>query len=345
MNKLFKKWLALVMIAVFLVSGCGTQNTAGTENVNNDTTAENASFPDELYGETYVVEDALAEPMVPLAGTPVSATMKLPEASGVIVYGGNAKSKGVVVDASNTQYGYVMVKYDGSSAAKKKVIVQGPSGVKYTYNLNKMGAYESFVLSDGDGKYNIGVFENIEGTKYSTLFTQALDVKLENQFTPFLSSNQYVNFTADCAAVKKAAELTGGLNDELAKVQAVYRFVIENITYDKVEAQTVQSGYLPDVDEVLATKTGICFDYAALMASMLRSQNIPTKLVVGYTGSAYHAWISTYTVESGWIEGVIFFDGTTWKLMDPTFASSSKSSDAIMKYIGDGKNYSEKYLY
>ena len=81
------------------------------------------------------------------------------------------------------------------------------------------------------------------------------------------------------------------------------------------------------------------------MSAMLRSQNIPTKLVVGYTGTAYHAWISTYTTKSGWVEGVIFFDGTTWKLMDPTFASSGKSSDAIMKYIGDGKNYTEKYLY
>ena len=81
------------------------------------------------------------------------------------------------------------------------------------------------------------------------------------------------------------------------------------------------------------------------MTAMLRSQNIPTKLVTGYTGSAYHAWISTYTKETGWVEGVIFFDGVSWKLMDPTFASSSNSSDAIMKYIGDGKNYTVKYLY
>ena len=39
------------------------------------------------------------------------------------------------------------------------------------------------------------------------------------------------------------------------------------------------------------------------------------------------------------------FDGKTWQRMDPTFASSGKKSDAIMKYIGDGKNYTVKYLY
>lgn len=45
------------------------------------------------------------------------------------------------------------------------------------------------------------------------------------------------------------------------------------------------------------------------------------------------------------MDGTIYFDGQDWKLMDPTFASSGNSSDAIMSYIGDGTNYSAKYLY
>jgi len=66
---------------------------------------------------------------------------------------------------------------------------------------------------------------------------------------------------------------------------------------------------------------------------------------VGYAGKAYHAWISVWTEDSGWVDGAIFFDGESWQRMDPTFASSGKRSDSIMKYIGDGKNYTEKYLY
>jgi hypothetical protein len=31
--------------------------------------------------------------------------------------------------------------------------------------------------------------------------------------------------------------------------------------------------------------------------------------------------------------------------MDPTFASSGNQSESIMKYIGDGSNYTVKYLY
>ena len=105
------------------------------------------------------------------------------------------------------------------------------------------------------------------------------------------------------------------------------------------------SGYLPVLDTVLKEKKGICFDYAALMTAMLRSQEIPCKLVVGYADEVYHAWISVWTEESGWIDGTIFFDGHAWHRMDPTFASSGNRSDSIMNYIGNGANYSAKYLY
>lgn len=344
MKKYMKKLLAICMIAIYMLTGCGSAQDAAVSSDTEQVT-DNA-FPEELYNETYIVEEALAEQMVPLSGTPTDNTaIHVPVASGVIVYGGDSKSKGVTMDASNTDKGYVMIKCNNSSDAKKKVIVQGPSGVKYTYNLNKKDAFETFILSDGDGKYSIGVYQNVQGTKYSVLFSKQLDVKLSDQFAPFLNPNQYVDYTMDSNTVKMAAQLTTGMTDELQKVQAVYNYVVKNFTYDKQKAQTVQSGYLPVVDQVLAQKKGICFDYASVMTAMLRSQNIPTKLVTGYTGSAYHAWISTYTKETGWVEGVIFFDGVSWKLMDPTFASSGKSSDAIMKYIGDGKNYTEKYLY
>lgn len=168
---------------------------------------------------------------------------------------------------------------------------------------------------------------------------------LTDSYAPFLRPNQYVNYTANSQAVKKAAELTAGKKTDLEKITAIYHYTITTLTYDKQKAQTVQSGYLPDVDKVLAEKKGICFDYVALMTAMLRSQGIPTKLVVGYTGDVYHAWINTYIPEQGWIEGIIFFDGTTWKLMDPTFASSANQSKQIMEYIGNGSNYSAKYLY
>lgn len=272
---------------------------------------------------------------------PATAAVLTASASGTTVYS-NAKAK---VDASNVKDGYVMVAYNGKSNVRLKARVTGPSGIVYTYDLNKNGNYETFPLSDGNGKYTVGVYENVSGNKYALAFSTPVTVMLTDSFAPYLRPNQYVNYTPDCQAVKKAAELTAGKKDSLSKITAIYNYVVKNMTYDKQKAQTVQSGYLPNVDKVLAEKKGICFDYAALMTAMLRSQGIPTKLVVGYTGKVYHAWINTFIPEKGWVEGVIFFDGTNWKLMDPTFASSAKQSKQIMEYIGNGSNYSAKYLY
>ncbi len=250
---------------------------------------------------------------------PATAAVLPTVASGTTVYS-NEKAK---VDASNAKDGYVMVAYNGQSKNRLKVRVTGPGGIVYTYDLNKNGNYEVFPLSDGNGKYTVGVYENTSGNKYALAFSTPVTVMLTDSYAPFLRPNQYVNYTANSQAVKKAAELTAGKKTDLEKITAIYHYTITTLTYDKQEAQTVQSGYLPDVDKVLAEKKGICFDYAALMTAMLRSQGIPTKLVVGYTGDVYHAWINTYIPEQGWIEGIIFFDGTTWKLMDPTFASSA----------------------
>jgi len=192
---------------------------------------------------------------------------------------------------------------------------------------------------------NIVVYENVSGTKYSSVLSVTANVTLTDEFAPFLHSNQYVDYDAAPNTVKKAAELTYGLDDNLKKVEAVYNYVVRNTTYDKQLAATVKSGYLPVLDSVLEKKSGICFDYAALMTGMLRSQGVPCKLVVGYAGSAYHAWISVYSEETGWVDGVIYFNGSAWQRMDPTFASSAKESAEIMKYIGDGTNYTSKYFY
>ena len=247
-----------------------------------------------------------------------------------------------VIDHSNTADGYIMVKYLAETDSRLKVLVQGPT-TRYSYNL-PVGEWTVFPLSDGSGSYQVGVYINVTGKKYATVLTAEFDVALEDEFAPFLRPNQYVNYSQATNAVSLGLELTQGIDDPLHKVAAVYDYVVSALRYDNERAETVKSGYLPDLDQVLEEKKGICFDYAALMTAMLRSQEIPCKLVVGYAGSTYHAWISVWTEESGWIDGAIFFDGSVWHRMDPTFASSSGGDEAILDFILYG-NYTVKYLY
>ena len=261
----------------------------------------------------------------------------VPEHPEVITYGNEL----VTVDASNASEGYIAVIYTGE-VEKVKLQITCPNTTTYTYNLS--GGYEFFPLTIDSGSYNISVFENTEDNIYSTILSQNIDVTIANEYGPYLYPNQYVDFNSDSAAVAKAVDLAYPANTDLDVVTNVYNYVVTSISYDTELASTVQSGYLPNVDRTLESGKGICLDYSSLMAAMLRSQGIPAHMEVGYAGSAYHAWISVYLSEIGWVNGIIEFDGISWELIDPTFASSTDTKQ-LKEFIGDGSNYSTKYIY
>lgn len=249
----------------------------------------------------------------------------------------------LIVDISNTGQGYIMARYAGK-AARANIQITGPDGIHYKYFLDPSDTYTPLPLTSGDGAYQIDGFENISGTQYAVLFRENIDVHLENELLPFLYPNQYVFFDAESEIVPAASQAAAGASSDLDAVADIYHFVIEHVTYDTKKAETVEAGYLPDVDETLRTGRGICFDYASLTAAMLRSQNIPARLEIGYSGDIYHAWISVYTKETGWIDRLIEFTGEGWTRMDPTLASGNGNSEAALKYIGDGSNYTTQYV-
>jgi len=311
--------LPLLLCACLLLCSCGnTTDTESGSNPQTSATAADNSSPAAASGSR--------------DNTPVVLTGS---ADGTVTYGNDS----VTIDASHTENGYLMVSYSGSNP-KVKLQITGSDEITYTYNLHD--GYETFPLTSGNGSYTVGVFENMEGTSYSTLFTQTLDVTIQDEFGPYLYANQYVNFTAQSKTVAKAVELSSSANDDLEVIENVYNYIITNFTYDYDKAASVQSGYLPDVDDVLAKQTGICFDYAAVMAAMLRCERIPTRLEVGYMGDVYHAWISTYIKDKGWVNGIIEFDGNDWKLMDPTFASTSSDPKDFLTQTDE---YITKYVY
>lgn len=262
----------------------------------------------------------------------------VPEADGIL----EMRNDVAVIDYSHADQGYICADYSGS-VSKIKLILSGPDGTDYTYDLHGNG-YEVFPLSAGSGSYKATIYENISGTSYSTCLYAGFDAVLANEFGPFLYPNQYINFNADSKAVAKGAELAAGADTDLDVVISIYDYITASIKYDYNKASDPPAGYVTDVDEILSSGTGICLDYAALMSAMLRSQQIPTRLEVGYAKDAYHAWISVYTEETGWLNGLIEFTGSSWTLVDPTFGANS-SEKSLKKFIGDGTNYTLKKVY
>ena len=254
----------------------------------------------------------------------------------------NAKA---VVDASNLSEGFVKVRYTGGKNVRIKVQITKTGGTTYTYNLNNTGVYETFPLTEGDGAYAIKVYENTTGTKYAQAYSTSVTMTLRDQFLPFLYSNQYVNFTENSATVVQGKEITANCTTDLEKVAAIFNWVTTNFTYDYDLAANPPVGYLPVVDTVLERRKGICFDYSAVMSAMLRSQGIPCKLVIGYAGTVYHAWINVYIEGVGWVQNAIYFDGEHWTMMDPTFVSTGRGSASVMQYVTNPNNYSAKFAY
>lgn len=276
-----------------------------------------------------------AQDVCTLKAAAKAAEVLVPEAPGTKT----VESNDACVDISNLSKGYVVASYDGA-AEKINVQLTGPDETTYKYMVYAGQEDQVFPLTAGDGAYTLTIYENLYEDQYALLTSEELDVTLENEFLPFLYPNQYVNFNQDNEAVKKAEELSEDCTEELEIVQAVFEYVTENITYDFDKAAEVTSGYLPDVDETLESGTGICFDYAALMTAMLRSQGIPTRLEIGYIdGGIYHSWISTYLEEQGWVDNIIQFNGESWEYIDPTMMASSDSEEDKEQVVKDTSNY------
>lgn len=261
----------------------------------------------------------------------------VPEASGKDTLG----SSPLALDVSNKSQGYFVAQSNSSDLTCSLQIVT-PSGVLYSYFIAP-GEQAVITFTEGNGDYTITGYQQVQGDQYAALYSETVTVQLANAFLPFLYPNQYVNFSPDSKASKLALSMIREDTVDVDALQQIYNYVVSNLTYDYEKADTVTTGYLPDIDETLETGTGICFDYAALTAAMLRSCDIPCKLQIGYADDIKHAWIDVYIRSKGWVNQAVSFKGNTWTLMDPTFDSNSDDKEAIQEYIGDESNYTVQF--
>lgn len=282
---------------------------------------------------------AREEAAVPAAKRQTRTTLLIPESPGEETYGNEL----VTLDTSRKSEGYFTLCYRGS-VESVKIQITIPDGSVYTYSLARHGEPEVFPLTGGAGDYGVKVLENAYDDMYALAFSADFLLESADEFKPYLYPNQYVWYTPQSKAVAFGVQLSQESQDDLDYVEKVYDYVTGNIVYDTELAANVPLGYIPDIDATLERGKGICFDYASLMTALLRTQGIPSKLVVGYSGTAYHAWISVYLQEAGWVDKIIRFDGKSWSLMDPTLGASNNRED-VKRYIGDGSNYIAKYFY
>jgi hypothetical protein len=224
-----------------------------------------------------------------------------------------ASNAETVFNTENVNKGVVTVNYSSTNDKKIKLLVE-KDGKQYSYTLTGK-TQESFPLQMGNGTYKVSVLENVSGNSYKVVNQSSVDVNIENEKNIYLNSIQNINWNDSMAVVKLANQLTKNAKSKDEKVKILYNYVVNNIKYDYVKLNNVQAGYIPSIDSTLSSKKGICYDYSSMLAAMLRSQGIPTKLVMGYTSNVkgYHAWNEIYMESS-----------KKWIVVDSTYDSQVK---------------------
>lgn len=225
------------------------------------------------------------------------------------------------ISESTIADGYIGVSLkEGISEEIKLRINKGEQ--KYTYDVDSLDMV-AFPLNMGDGTYSILLYQNIQGDEYALVYSQDINANFENPIIMYLYPNQVVDYDKSDLVIDKSFEITANDEDDLNRTYHLYSYVIDALSYDYKKADDVSSTYtLPDIEDAINRKKGICFDYASLLAALCRCQHIPARVIVGYTDIGYHAWVEIYLENEGWINPKFYFDGTDWSLVDPTMDDS-----------------------
>lgn len=244
------------------------------------------------------------------------------------------------IDTSTLGWGYVTVAVVNSERIKFQVLC---GDMSYNYDVPGDGTPVTCPLNMGDGYYTFRVMQNTSGNNYVELNAEGADVTIENEFYPFLMPNTICNYDAQSKCVKKAQELVKDAKNQGDALAAICNWVIANVTYDNDKAAKVvnATGYIPNPDETFSTGKGICFDFASLGAAMLRSQRIPARVMTGYVSpdEVYHSWICVY-IDGTWQNVQFDVKSKTWSRVDLTFATGVNPG-----LVGDGKEYTDRYIY
>ena len=247
---------------------------------------------------------------------PVSSA---PSASSKPSNGGAAtlKNNGCEIDTSKAAAGTIRVRQNGNPTKVKVLVYFNGSSKYYQYTIPTNNTWTSIPLQSGSGTYKVRFMKQVSGNSYSQMYSVTFQIGMQNANSAYLNPSQYVVYNSGSASVAKAKSLVSGAGSDAQKVSKIYSYIVNNISYDYDKMKNLPSGYLPNPDSTLASRKGICFDYAALMAAMLRSQGVPCKLVIGNADGQYHAWNMVY-VNGG------------WKLYDPTFGAAGQRAGSYV---------------
>ncbi len=239
-----------------------------------------------------------------------------------------------IIDTTKISSGIIEVSYESTlNTVYYLKVIKGDKDIWYTLVKGKV---DQFSLTFGNGTYTFKILETTEAGKARTVKSIDVDVYIENSPDIYLNSVQNVNWNNNMDSIDYSNAITYETIDSLIQKVKAYELIIFNYSYDDNKFSNVKSSfYLPVIDDTFHTQLGICYDFSSLLAGMLRSQGVPTKLVKGYakfSGDVYHAWNEVY------ING-------KWYVIDTTYDAYYVKRGIKVTMFKNPSDYSKVYEY
>lgn len=268
-------------------------------------------------------------------------------------------NKYVNINTNTISKGYIDLDYIEPNALEIKLAVY--SNVPNQYDgegswhchVSPKGKYNIKIpLTYGNTTYSILVYSHMVNAEGHYIYSKKaeIDIKVTNApaTAPFLLSTGEVIFNNNMQVIKKASQIASTCKNDFEKVSKIYDWLTDYISYKETE-ETALMFYKCDIEKIYNRKTGVCYDFAVVLAAMLRSQGIPCKVVFGKysatTESVGHVWNEVYVPSSGSIKtNKLSITGNKWCILDPTYTNVNASETSI-NFMNDRSNYKWQAIY
>ncbi|MEQ3692662.1 MAG: transglutaminaseTgpA domain-containing protein [Thalassolituus sp.] len=181
------------------------------------------------------------------------------------------------------------------------------------------------------------------GTEYTVLSRlELIDGRVVSLGTPATKQDQALPSSFSAKIRQLAKEVTASATDPYSKAVLLEQHLRTNYTYS-FESITASQGRTPLKKFLFEDKSGHCEYFASAMAIMLRSLNIPSRLVTGFSATTQNPLTGYYEIRGidghawveAWIDGRwVSFEPTAYYSL-PSAESSSITAEKISQYASD----------
>lgn len=168
-----------------------------------------------------------------------------------------------------------------------------------------LGKHNVTVMVDDEGSSTSAIDKNTIGPTLDEIVNNAISlempidskkivmkfsiVNVSDDAIKFLLPSDYIDYDANIV-YQTANSLTYNLTNDYAKSKMIYEWLLDNYTYEPISEKNT----LSSTTEMISKKSGTEVDLSILYSGLMRSMNIPSRIVRGTNEQVSHYWVENF---------------------------------------------------